>query len=58
MKKVFIALMALVLNISLFSCTVDSADENDALYKTQATEGDEGEIIPLPEPPPIPPTGN
>ncbi|MDO6491327.1 MAG: hypothetical protein ABJD66_07480 [Cellulophaga sp.] len=58
MKKVFIALMALVLNMSMFSCSVDSADANDALYETQATEGDEGEDIPLPEPPPIPNTGN
>lgn len=47
--------MALVLNMSLFSCTVDASD---ALYETQATEGDEGEDIPLPEPPPIPNTGN
>ncbi|SFW55323.1 hypothetical protein [Cellulophaga fucicola] len=58
MKKVFIALTALVLNMSMFSCSVDSVDANDALYETQATEGDDGEDIPLPEPPPIPNTVN
>ncbi|MFS4445382.1 hypothetical protein [Maribacter sp. 2307UL18-2] len=43
MKKVFLALMALVLNVSLISCTSDSIAENDSLYDTQATEGDDGD---------------
>ncbi|MDO6854216.1 hypothetical protein Q4599_11555 [Cellulophaga lytica] len=58
MKKVFIALVALVFNMSLFSCTVDNVDADNALYETQATEGDDGEDNPLPEPPPIPPKEN
>jgi len=42
----FIALMALVFNISLFSCTSDSTAEIDNLYDVQATEGDDEQIEP------------
>ena len=44
MKKLIMAVLALVLNMSLFSCTKDSIAESDSLYETQATEGDDGEI--------------
>ncbi|WP_282160696.1 hypothetical protein [Ulvibacterium marinum] len=49
MKKVLLAVMALILNTFLFSCTSDSIAETDSLYKTQATEGDDS------NPPPPPP---
>ncbi|MEE9364098.1 MAG: hypothetical protein V3U92_15980 [Cellulophaga sp.] len=52
MKKIMIAVMALVFNMFLFSCTADSVVESDALYETQATEGDDGNV-----PPPPPPDG-
>ena len=39
-------------SISMFSCSVDSVDANDALYETQATEGDDGDDEDLPPPPP------
>ncbi|WP_339708452.1 hypothetical protein [uncultured Kriegella sp.] len=44
MKKVIIAVMALVFNTFLFSCTDDSIAESDTLYETQATEGDDGDV--------------
>lgn len=44
MKKVVIALMAIVLNTFLFSCTSDSIAEEDTLYEIQATEGDDGDV--------------
>ncbi|WP_350289834.1 hypothetical protein [uncultured Croceitalea sp.] len=44
MKKLVLGIFALVLNMSLFSCTTDSIAESDSLYETQATEGDDGEI--------------
>jgi len=43
MKKLYITAIAVVLNMSLFSCTNDTATENDALYEQQATEGDDGD---------------
>jgi hypothetical protein len=49
MKRIFIAVMALVFNTFLFSCTNDSIAETDSLYKTQSTEGDDS------NPPPPPP---
>ncbi|WP_425236986.1 hypothetical protein [Ulvibacterium sp.] len=49
MKRIFIAMMALVFNTFLFSCTSDSIAETDSLYNTQATEGDDS------NPPPPPP---
>jgi len=36
--------MALVLNISLFSCNSDTVTETDSLYGTQATEGEDGKM--------------
>lgn len=44
MKKIYIAVMALVFNMSLFSCTSDSIADTDTLYETQATEGDDGDV--------------
>tara|TARA_R110000765_G_scaffold295818_3_gene390982 strand:- start:12453 stop:12617 length:165 start_codon:yes stop_codon:yes gene_type:complete len=52
MKKVMIAVMALVFNMFLFSCTDDSVTEVDSLYDIQATEGDDGNPPPPPPPPP------
>ncbi|GAA3644483.1 hypothetical protein [Flavivirga jejuensis] len=49
MKKVTIALMALVLSTSLFSCTGESISETDDLYDTHATEGDDEQVKPSPE---------
>ena len=43
MKKLLLAVLALVLNVSLFSCTTDSIAENDSLYEIQATEGEDGQ---------------
>ena len=51
MKKVFIAILAIVLNTFLFSCTKDTSSQNDSIYETQATEGDDGQIKPPPPPP-------
>lgn len=39
-----IAALALVFNMFLFSCTSDSVAETDALYETQATEGDDEDV--------------
>lgn len=47
-----IAVMALVFNMFLFSCTDDSVTEVDSLYDIQATEGDDGNPPPPPPPPP------
>lgn len=44
MKRIFIAVMALVCNTLLFSCTTDSVAETDSLYEIQATEGDDGDV--------------
>jgi len=41
MKKVFLAVMALVCNMFLFSCETDSIAESETLFETQATEGDD-----------------
>lgn len=43
MRKIAVALMALLFNILLFSCTNDAVSENDLLYETQSTEGEDGE---------------
>lgn len=40
--------MALVFNIFLFSCTNDSVKDTDTLYETQATEGDDEQVVPTP----------
>ncbi|WP_165776556.1 hypothetical protein [Maribacter sp. 4G9] len=44
MKKIVIALMAIVFNTFLFSCTSDSIAEEDTLYDIRATEGDDGQV--------------
>ena len=44
MKKIVIAVMALTLNVFMFSCDKDSTAENNALYETIATEGDDGDV--------------
>ncbi|WP_350290186.1 hypothetical protein [uncultured Croceitalea sp.] len=48
MKRIIIAVMALVFNTFLFSCTTDSIAETDSLYETQATEGDDSNTPPPP----------
>ena len=48
MKKVMIAVMALVFNMFLFSCTAESIAETDELFNIQATEGDDGNTPPPP----------
>jgi hypothetical protein len=44
MKRIMIAVLALVFNMFLFSCTTDSVAETDELYEIQATEGDDGDV--------------
>ncbi|UZO81543.1 hypothetical protein NBT05_03485 [Aquimarina sp. ERC-38] len=39
-----IAVMALVFNTVLFSCTTDEITETGELYHVQATEGDDGQV--------------
>lgn len=48
MKKVIIAVMVIVFNSLLFSCTADSVAEDDSLYNIHATEGDDGNTPPSP----------
>lgn len=44
MKKLFLILLTGFLNIALFSCTNDEVAENEYLYDTLATEGEDGEV--------------
>ncbi len=39
-----IAVMALVFNMFLFSCSEESIADTETLYETQATEGDDGQV--------------
>ena len=61
MKKTFLIIVTVFLNLSLFSCSEADdflTDENqgvEVLEETQACCGEEEEI--LPPPPPPPPTG-
>lgn len=48
-----IALITLVFNLFLFSCSKESVADMESLYDIQATEGDDGN----PPPPPPPPLG-
>lgn len=48
MKKAFLALLALVFNMFLFSCEKESLVESETLFTTQATEGDDGNAPPPP----------
>lgn len=57
MKKVYLAVLALILNMFLFSCTTDNVAETEEVYRTLATEGDDGDIKPPPPPPPPPGSG-
>ena len=52
MKKVFLAALALIFTVTLFSCDRDDLVEDEILFETQSTEGDDGNI------PPPPPGGN
>jgi len=52
MKRIFIAVLALVLNTFLFSCDSESLVEDESFYETLATEGDDGNVPPPPPPPP------
>ena len=52
MKRIFIAVIVLMINSLFFSCTKDSVANTDGLYNTHATEGDDG------DPPPPPPGGD
>lgn len=49
MKRIFLALAAIVLNTFFFSCTDDTVAETDQLYSNYPTEGDDA------DPPPPPP---
>jgi len=50
MKKVYILLLAIVLNIALYSCTKPGVAEEGFLI--EACCGDDGDIPPPPPPPP------
>ncbi|WP_228236836.1 hypothetical protein [Allomuricauda sp. M10] len=52
MKKVYLALLAVILNMFLFSCTQDDVADTEMLYHTVATEGDDEDPPPPPPPPP------
>jgi hypothetical protein len=54
MRRVYIALAAVFLNMFLFSCTQDDVADTEMLYHMVATEGDD-ENPPPPPPPPPPP---
>ena len=49
MKKVYLAVLAVILNMFMFSCTTESVAETEGMYRTLATEGDDE------DPPPPPP---
>jgi len=50
MKKIYIILFTVFLNMGLFSCTPQSITSD--LQDTQACCGDDGELPPPPPPPP------
>jgi len=49
MRKIALALLAVVINLSLFSCTKDALAEEEVVL--QACCGDSGDIPPPPPPP-------
>lgn len=51
MKKVYLALLAMGMNMFMFSCTGSDIAEEGDLFHTVATEGDDD------NPPPAPPPG-
>ncbi|MDF0707961.1 MAG: hypothetical protein VX772_04115 [Bacteroidota bacterium] len=55
MKKIHWAIMAVVFNMFLFSCTKENVADTETLYNTVATEGDDENPPPTPPPPPPPP---
>lgn len=44
MKRIFIAVLALVFNTFLFSCDKGSVAEDESFYETLATEGDDEDV--------------
>jgi len=52
MRKVYLALLALVCNMFLFSCAKEDVADTETLYHTVATEGDDENPPTLPPPPP------
>ncbi|NDV16528.1 hypothetical protein GO009_10865 [Muricauda sp. TY007] len=50
MKRVYIALMGIILNMFMFSCAKEDIADTETLYHTVATEGDDEN--PSPPPPP------
>lgn len=46
MKKFSLIILTVFLNLALFSCTPNSIAEDEIQYEQQATEGDDGEVIP------------
>ncbi|WP_182835560.1 hypothetical protein [Flagellimonas lutimaris] len=55
MKKIHLALLAVVFNMFLFSCAKEDVADTEMLFQTVATEGDDEN--PPPPPPPPPPGG-
>ena len=47
----FLAVLALVFNVFLFSCEKESIIESETLFETRSTEGDDGNPPPPPPPP-------
>ncbi len=54
MKKIYLAVLAVVFNMFLFSCTNEDVADTEAFYHTVATEGDDEN----PPPPPPPDDGD
>lgn len=54
MKKIYLLLLTVFLNVAFFSCTPEALNENVTV--PQACCGDDGELPPPPPPPP--PGGN
>ncbi len=53
MKKVYLAVMAVILNMFMFSCSTTDTAEIQREYEMLATEGDDHDPPP-PPPPPLP----
>lgn len=46
MKKFSLIILTVFLNGAIFSCTPNSIAEDEIQYEQQATEGEDGEIVP------------
>jgi hypothetical protein len=46
MKKIYLILLTVFLNMALFSCTPQAISETGKATTEQATTGDDGEILP------------